>query len=141
MAMYSSDGVGHHSASRAKMHEEKIAPAGKPKAAPSKPSSPAHDALSAHSIEDHVGTHGPAVEVHMHHDKATGKHRVTSHHGEGGGEKHHSEHETPEDAHQHMAKAMGLTPPDAGDEKEIDLTPDQEDAEGVSGSGIPGLSR
>ena len=148
MAMYSSDGVGHHSASRAKMHEEKIAPAGKPKSSAPKPAAPkassagpTHEAPSAHSIEDHVAQHGPAVEIHHKHDKATGKHHITSHHGETGGEKHTSDHETPESAIDRMKKALGMQSPDDADQNELGTTPDQEVAEGTQGAGIPGLSR
>ena len=141
MGVYSSDGMGHHSAGRAKMHEDKMA-ASKPKAAAplSKPPATKMEAVSPHSIEDHVAQHGPAVEMHHKHDKASGKHHVTTHHGEGGKEKHVSEHETPEDAHEHMRTAMGLTTPDSEDQKEMDITPEQEAAEGTTGGGIPGMA-
>jgi len=142
MAMYAKDGSRHHSASRASMHDSmsagaekkaNVAPMKKPAGAGEKQEAP-----SPHSIEDHVREHGPAVEMHHKHDKATGKHRVVSHHGDGG-EKHVSEHDTAEEAYDHMGKAMGVQQSDdEGEAYAGEETPDEEAAE--EHARIPGLA-
>jgi hypothetical protein len=111
------------------------------------------------SIEDHVAMHGPAHKVEYHHDKATGKHHVTSHHGQteggmsasGGGEpsggeekQHHSVHDTQAGAHEHIGKSMGM---DNTSEKQDDEfeSPDSSmgsttmTRHGGGSKGIPGI--
>lgn len=56
-------------------------------------------------IQSIVAQHGPAEEVHIEHDHAAGKHKVTSHHG---GHKHVAEHATAEEAHEHAKVAGGV---------------------------------
>lgn len=102
-----------------------------------------HPAPTEMSIEDHVALHGPAHKMDYTHDKASGDHHVTSHHGEpeGGDEKqHHSVHKTAKAAHEHMGKSMGM---DHAQEEKDEESPDQEGQEELAhtgGGGIPGLS-
>jgi hypothetical protein len=137
----------HHSAGKASLHNEINKGAPPKKAAPHQ--APAggksHPAPSAHSIEDHVGTHGPAIEIHVTHDKATGKHHVTSHHGANGKEMHHSVHGNPKDAHAMMGTAMGLNEGQTPDEEPAEAyggteSPEEEAAESQRVGGIPGLA-
>jgi len=136
MAVMSSDGVRHHSASRALLHEERMG-SGKEKPAAMAPMAGAKD-VSSMPIADVVAKHGPATEVHMKHDHAAGMHHVTSHHK---GHIHKSKHSSAEEAHEHAQQASGVG---MGDEEEPDntkgssYTPDDEDEEGTGG-GIPGL--
>jgi hypothetical protein len=137
----------HHSAGRASLHNEinKGAPPKKAATHQAPAGGKSHPAPSPHSIEDHVATHGPAVEIHVVHDEATGKHHVTSHHGKGGIEKHHSVHGNPADAHALMGTAMGMNE-GQGDEESPDEayggteSPEEEAAESKTGGGIPGLA-
>src|SRR5262245_11172977 len=111
MAMYAKDGTRHHSASRARLHDEKSG-GGKPPAAPmSKPAVPAKPAggagesdLSHMDIKDVVAKHGPAHKVEMEHDHAGGQHHVTSHHKGG---HHKSTHGSAHEAHMHGMQAAG----------------------------------
>ena len=147
MAWTAQDGSNHHSASRAKLHDERAPKAvAAPVKAMAKPGTAAgggHPAPTETPIEEHVGTHGPATEVHHKHDKTSNKHHVTSHHGEGESAKHHSVHDSAEEAHDHMGKAMGV---DTGNEDEHDdETPDDVNEGMDSGSGekmtsIPGMA-
>jgi hypothetical protein len=134
MAMAAQDGSVHHSASRARLHDEISARKGAATETPAKGATPAPTKTP---IEEHVGLHGPAHEIHYHHDQATGKHHVTSHHGEGEGGHHHSVHKSHEEAHAHMGKAMGV----AG-ENEQEETPDMEEeyGGGESSGSMPGVS-
>jgi len=105
MGVYANDGTPHHSISRARMHEESHG--SKPKPEPDKkPTDGAQKESSSESIQDVVANHGPAHEIHYTHDKASNKHKVHSKHGEEGHE-HNSEHDTAEDAMDHMHKAAG----------------------------------
>ncbi len=140
MAVYSKDGVGHHSAGRARMHESRMGEsAAKPKGAMPKQDGaeekPAHDEASSESIEDVVKAHGPAHHVEIHKDEATGKHHVHSKHGE---HDHHSEHDSAEEALDHAGKAMGAESDEPEDEKlGEEMAPEMEEEE--SHSRIPGL--
>lgn len=154
MAMYAKDGSRHHSASRAKLHDEIAATKGK---APEKPAAvkPIHGAgkppeqmgagrpePSPHTIEEHVSRHGPAHKMTHEHDRETGKHHVTTHHGEGEDGMHHSVHDTAEAAHDHMGTAMGI----GGESAEAEPfggteTPEEEQAEERASKGrIPGIA-
>jgi hypothetical protein len=162
MAMQDKSGNWHHSASRARLHDEMAESKGKSSGVVQKKDS-ADAGGKSHTpgptetpIEDHVQEHGPAHAVNYRHDEATGKHVVTSFHGDaepkdgmGGGESaegsehthpgvHISHHKTHHAAMQHMQHAMG-----AHDESEE--TPDEADEEPAmapsgSAGGIPGLS-
>lgn len=131
------DGSKHHSFGRAKLHDDmeadKKAHAGpKSMEAPKKESkgevrkeakaegeTPEHEAKEQDmetmpdtpmSIEEHVGQHGPSDHT-IHKMGADGMHHTLSHHG---GMKHKATHSTPEEAHGHMAKAMGIQLGDGG---------------------------
>jgi hypothetical protein len=162
MAMQDKSGQWHHSASRARLHDEMAESKGKSSGVVQKKDS-ADAGGKSHTpgptetpIEDHVQEHGPAHAVNYRHDEATGKHVVTSFHGDaepkdgmGGGESaegsehthpgvHISHHKTTRAAHQHIAKAMGH---EQEDEETPDSEPEGEGAMASSGSGgIPGLS-
>lgn len=139
---YAKDGTPHHSASRAKMHDERNAgPAtgsAKPPTKTHTPNIPKEKTAKASgenegSIEEHVKQHGPAHGLH--HFVHEGAHHVVSHHGDG--EVHVSKHGSAEEAHEHMGKAMGV----GGESQEAEETPDNEESEYASaGSGIPGLN-
>ena len=170
MAMQDKAGNWHHSASRARLHDEMAESKGKSSGVVQKKDSadkgPGEPGNKSHTpgptetpIEQHVEEHGPAHAVNYRHDEDTGKHVVTSFHGDakpidgmGGGEKeageahmthpgvHVSHHKTQHAAHQHMSKAMGM-----GHEQEDEETPDETEEEGAmapsgSAGGIPGLS-
>ena len=149
------DGSKHHSFGRAKLHddmeEDKKAKAGpKSMEAPKKEGkgevrkeakaegeTPEHEEKEMEavpetptSIEEHVGKHGPADEVH-HKIGGDGMHHVLSHHG---GQAHKSVHGTHEDAHHHIGRAMGVGGPlaDGGG-----MSPAAPPPEG--GGGIPGM--
>ncbi len=132
----------HHSASRARLHDEMSANKGSSKVAEmSKPAGQEHPAPSSHSIEDHLDEHGPARKIEYTHDQATGAHHVSSHHGESedGETSHHSVHKTHHEAHKHIAKAMGMQ--DEEQEERDNESPDEEYEEETAsgGKGIPGL--
>ena len=133
----------HHSASRARLHDEMSANKGGSKVAEmSKPAGQEHPAPSAHSIEEHVVEHGPAHKIEYTHDQASGEHHISSHHGEGDNPEavHHSKHKTHHAAHAHIAKAMGMQ--DEEQEERDNESPDQqgeEDEMAETGKGIPGL--
>lgn len=164
MAVAAKDGSMHHSAGRANLHDSMSAGAAKSAHAPVAPMKKPgglqgknegsgktpiptdhphmagpHQTPTDGSIEDHVAEHGPATHVHHMHDEASGTHHVTSHHGGMGQNMHHSEHESHEDAHDHMGKAMEIH---STEESEANETPDEEAAEeaiGKNESKIPGL--
>ena len=54
-----------------------------------------------------TSAHGPAVEVHIHHDHEGKKHHVQSKHKDG--HTHLSEHQTPEEAHSEGGKLAGVS--------------------------------
>jgi hypothetical protein len=54
------------------------------------------DSQDPHEV---VAEHGPATDVHVHHEHATGQHTVESDHEDG--HKHKSEHGSSGEAHQH----------------------------------------
>lgn len=152
------DGSKHHSFGRAKLHDDmeadKKAPA---KAKPAEAEPKGKAAMGEHAepdgdeagkgtmddepdsempIEDHVAEHGPA-EATEHMIGKDGMHHVRSHHQ---GQKHKSRHNTPEEAHAHMGKAMGMgmENPDAMGEGGAAMP---EPAGAPSGGGsIPGLA-
>jgi hypothetical protein len=149
------DGSKHHSFGRASLHDsmaaDKAEPVkkmagGSPGRAMAKDSQPNPDAElpeeSPEDIHDVVAEHGPAVEIHSHHDHEAGMHHVTSHHGEhkhghedGAGFTHHSKHATHEDAHRHMGHALGVSA-----EHEKSESPEFEAGEHEGAmEGIPGL--
>ena len=139
MGVYSKDGTPHHSASRAKMHEERMGSA-KPPAkvhAPSPKSKSLKDPGSMHGEEDQgieaiVKEHGPAHG--MHHSIQEGSHHVVTHHADG--HVHHSEHGSFGEAHEHMGKA-------GAENSEQEPTESPDDAEAMpmgGGGGIPGLN-
>ena len=152
MGAYAKDGTPHHSLSRARMHDEmsgtqaakkEAPPAVKKMAVLGVKAGAEHPEPTGIPIEDHVAEHGPAHEIHYHHDKETEKHHVTSHHGEGEDGHHHSVHDTHEAAHEHMAKAMDIgnaAEREPQDHEEFE-TPDTEQAEMTRAKGgIPGLA-
>jgi hypothetical protein len=128
--------------SRARMHEE--TQASKPKAMPDKkPTDGVQKESSSESIEDVVGKHGPAHEMHYTHDKASNKHKVNSKHGEEGHE-HNSEHDTPEDAMDHMHKAAGAQDDEENEDEEFgeeagEEMPEMQQASSGRHGHIPGL--
>ena len=142
MTMQAQDGSVHHSASRARLHDELSAKKGPATEEPAKVAQPnpgPHNAPTKTPIEEHVGLHGPATAIgHMHHE-ASGTHHVTSHHGDG--PPHHSRHKSHAEAHEHIGKAMGVT----GGENEENETPDDGAEEYAGGGGessgsMPGVS-
>jgi hypothetical protein len=156
MAMYAKDGSRHHSASRARMHDEMATNKGPasgvrqmaPPAGEKGPGAPSHHPGPTETpIEDHVDEHGPAHGMHYQHDKSTNMHHVSSFHGDAKmGEMehphtHHSQHKTADGAHAHMSKSMGLDHPneDEGNTADEEETPDSQ-TEQMTGPGIPGLS-
>lgn len=141
--MMAKDGTRHHSASRARLHDEMMESTGTPKVkAMDKPKAEGESEMSPHSIEEHVSKHGPAHSMEYTHDKASGEHHVTSKHGDQNAE-HHSKHKSHKEAHDHMAKAMGVDH-EAGEEDDAyegNETPEEEMAEATGDGGrIPGLS-
>jgi hypothetical protein len=150
------DGSKHHSMGRAKLHDEIHGKGGSKfqdggggaKVA----EEPAKGAASEHEepdqdeggkgmeampdtetpIEEHVSEHGPA-EAHQHVVGKDGMHHVLTHHG---GSKHKSRHNSPEEAHAHIGKAMGM---EAAAEP---MGPEAPEAAGApaGGGGIPGLA-
>ena len=157
--MYSKDGMRHHSASRAQLHDEVAnarqvnnrtlkSPAGKHNPNPTAGGSnavaggPGSNDVSHMPIADVVAKHGPAHKVEITHDHAGGKHSVTSHHK---GAHHKTEHESADKAHLHAADAVGLQTPDQSEEAEAEPyagteSPEEEAAEEEQG-GIPGMKR
>jgi|SRR5580765_6476819 len=126
------DGSSHHSFSRARMHDErKSEPA--PAKEPKKPAMAEED--SGGDIKEVVAKHGPARELHYHHDEATNRHHVHSKHGEA---EHKSEHDTPEDAADTMKTAMGQEEP-ADEEMGEEAGETIPQMEAASSRHIPGL--
>ena len=141
MGVHSSDGMAHHSMSRAKMHEERMGSAKPPtKTKVSEPKSkslkdPGKGQAEGASIEEHVKAHGPAHAVH--HIEHEGTHHVFSHHEGGAEATHHSTHGSAEEAHEHMGKAMGI----GAEAQEPTESPDDAEAMPMGGGGgIPGLN-
>ena len=156
MAMMAKDGTRHHSASRARMHDELSTSKGSATEIPMrKPGAgekdagqgPKHPQPSTTPITDHVDEHGPAHAVHHEFDKGSNLHHVSSFHGDAKpGENdhpgaHHSQHKTHAAAHQHMGKSMGLDH-EAEDrpEEEGDETPDSTEDQETGKHAIPGLA-
>lgn len=89
MAVTAKDGSHHHSASRARLHDELAAKKGSAVTPIKKDSSDAgpggmtHPAPTKTPIEEHVAEHGPAHAIHYMHDAdGDGMHHVSSYHGE-----------------------------------------------------------
>lgn len=165
MAVQAKDGSHHHSASRARLHDELAAKKGsavtpiKKDSSDKGPGGMTHPAPTNTPIEEHVEEHGPAHTIHYHHDEdGDGMHHVSSYHGEAsmpphtgapGGQDghaehpgaHHSVHKTHHAAHHHIGVAMGL-----GHEQSEETPDEGEEAQGAmaggdgGSSGIPGLS-
>src|SRR5258705_9541031 len=139
MAVYTKDGMGHHSASRARMHESKMGePAAKPKPAMEEKPKPEGEEHSAEDIKSVVAEHGPAHHVEYHHDKETNKHHVHSKHGEEEHE-HHAVHDSSEEAHDHMADAMGHSDEPEDEEMGEEVGEEMPEMEQGSRNRIPGL--
>lgn len=89
MAVTAKDGSHHHSASRARLHDELAAKKDSAVTPIKKDSSDAgpggmtHPAPTKTPIEEHVAEHGPAHSIMYHHDQdGDGMHHVSSFHGE-----------------------------------------------------------
>lgn len=157
MAMNAQDGTRHHSASRARLHDEMAKEKGvaaTPKREPGAGEKdgahgPAHPTPSTIPIMDHVQEHGPAHTIHHTFDEAGSKmHHVSSYHGDAKPEQqdhpgaHHSQHKTHAAAHEHMGKAMGLDhEAEERPEAEEDLTPDSEEDQFSGKHAIPGIGQ
>lgn len=155
MAMIATDGSRHHSASRARLHDElskgkgsAVTPMKKPGVGEKDASENVqHPVPSTIPIGDHVDEHGPAHTIHHQLDESTNMHHVSSFHGDATPEQkdhpgaHHSQHKTHAAAHAHMGKAMGLDH-EAEDrpENEDDETPDSEQDMEAGSHKIPGLA-
>lgn len=144
------DGTKHHSFSRAKFHDDMAAdkkaegmkPAAKPMAAKGSAGEEEPAGGEAENmesmpdtetpIEEHVEQHGPADEMH-HKVGADGMHHVMSHHGK---MKHKSRHDTHEEAHAHIGKAMGMG---GGADEKMPMGANEPEAAGAPSGGIPGL--
>lgn len=144
-----SDGTPHHSFGRAKMHDEKMSGGTATKSLPSSEKKTAqpmeggmnHPTPTATPIEEHVSQHGPAHSMDYEHDKASNLHHITSQHGEGEGQPHHSQHKSKEAAHEHIGKAMGVQEDQSEKDNESPDQSDESDAEmATSGGGIPGMA-
>lgn len=150
MAVKAADGTHHHSASRARFHDEMMAekskkpdgekpPVGKETMHAHSHKGGAHD-VSETPIHEVVKKHGPATHVFSEHDHEAEKHHVHTVHGE---KHHHSDHETSEDAHEHMGNALGHGMENEDEEQDGaepyggEETEEEEEAEGHA---IPGLS-
>ena len=159
MAVFAKDGSRHHSASRARLHDEsgggvavgkkqateKVTPmkaAGAGKAGPMHPGG--HPAPTETPIGDHVAEHGPAHSL-MHMEDG-GTHHVSSYHGDAEmgqddhPHAHHSQHKSHAAAHEHMGQAMGV---EGAAEPEDEETPDEATAMPMNptgGSKVPGLA-
>lgn len=99
MAVTAKDGTHHHSASRARLHDEMAASRGKSSGVVQK-KDPADSGDKSHMpgptetpIEEHVVEHGPAHAIHYHHDQdGDGLHHVSSYHGEAPAPPHNGVH-------------------------------------------------
>ena len=141
MAMTAKDGTRHHSASRARMHDEMqtanpSAPA-KPTAAPDQNAMGGGD-VSNMPIHEVVKAHGPAHKVEIEHDHKMMKHKKTSHHGK---MKHVSEHDTASEAHDHGKMAAGAEEtPDEENETPDDANASLEGGADDQEQKVPGLN-
>lgn len=156
MAVNAKDGSRHHSASRARLHDEMAAGkagGGAPKVKTMQPAGAGAGAASQYPeptstpIEEHVQEHGPAHTVVHEHDQATNTHHVSSFHGDAAkGDNdhpgaHHSRHKSHAAAHEHMGKAMGVEhgeTEETPDEADMGAGNDEGDEEETSG--VPGMS-
>lgn len=136
------DGTPHHSNTRARMHDQNVTTKAAPAAAAkTMDAGMNHPAATPTPIEEHVSQHGPATKMSYEHDKAANIHHVTSHHGEGEGNPHHSQHKTSKAAHEHMGKSLGVKEGQSEQDNETPDTEDETDNEmAASGGGIPGMS-
>jgi hypothetical protein len=140
MAMNAADGTRHHSASRARLHDEmsqrkKQHEPGHMVDHSEEPKLDASKDVSHMDMHDVVAKHGPAEHIHMHHNDDEGVHTVHTHHAEG--HHHHSEHDSREAAMDHAKIAQGT---DSEDMEELtEPGAEKEREEGMSGGGIPGL--
>lgn len=143
MAFPDKTGKMHHSASRARLHDNMAADKAKP--AMEKPAEKVEGEEHQgddRDIKDVVAEHGPAHEVHVHHDHEAKTSHVISHHGEHKHEKHFDGEEHVEEAHDHAHAAAGGEPDEEGDEEELaeeegEAMPQMEEG---SHNRIPGMS-
>lgn len=91
--------------------------------------------VSSMPIHQVVEEHGPAEDVHIHHDHEEGQHHVHSVHGE---KHHHSDHESVDEAHDHAQQASGMS--DGAEEESPDNEEESEMMSSKKGGGIPGMS-
>jgi hypothetical protein len=149
MAVQAKDGTRHHSASRASLHDELSAKAGKPAPKVEPDAKDTRGAehvagdtdVSGMDIGDVVSEHGPAHHIVVHHDHENKVHTVTSHHGKPA-HMHHSEHGSAEEAHDHARKAAGVEPAETEDGEPLEEameTPETEEAEQSRAGAIPGM--
>lgn len=163
MAVMAKDGSRHHSASRARLHDDLAAskgpatakPAGKapgadpaaaakePALAQDHPHLPGpHQIPTETPVADHVGKHGLATHAFVARGEGPeGEVHVTTHHGGLGKNMHHTKHDTMAAAHEHMGQAMGSEGGETQDHEDYE-TPDTESSEKDRSAkgGIPGLS-
>lgn len=108
MAFKSKDGKRNFgNRQQASAYDERSA---QPKTSPGEPAEhaePDADDISGMDIHEAVAAHGPADHIEMEHEHEAGHHTVTSHHG---GKKHHSEHASAKEAHEHAMRAAGEEP-------------------------------
>jgi hypothetical protein len=123
------DGTPFHSFSRAKHHDE--AQGEKKSAKPAMEKKPAGEEKPEHEggedIKSVVAQHGPAHEVHVHHDHEGKTSHVISHHGE-------HKHEEDFEGEDHAAMAHKHAHEAAGGESEPD---DDEEAGETYGEALP----
>jgi hypothetical protein len=147
MAFQAKDGSRHHSASRAKLHDDMAADTAAKPMGKAKPDGGAAGAdggegggqdLSHMPIHEVVAKHGPAHKVEMEHDHEGGSHKKTSHHGK---HKHVSEHENAHEAHQAGMMSAGAETPDAEEETPDDANRNLsgENEEEEESAAVPGM--
>ena len=134
MAMPDSTGRMHHSASRAKLHDEMNEKPAAPATKPAMDGGASKD-VSHMDIGEVVSKHGPASKVEVMHDHEAGAHHVTSHHK---GAHHKSTHGSAKEAHQHGAMAAGDQDEEKNEALDGEESPDNEMQEHEGN--IPGLA-
>jgi len=138
---HAGDGTPHHSFSRAKMHDEKMASSKKPAPravteAPKPEGEKSEHEQSPEDIKAVVAEHGPAH--HMEYEEKEGKHHVHTKHGAENHE-HHSVHDSKEEAMDHMHAATGTDEEESPDEEEAEeIAPAMEESE--HSNRIPGMA-
>lgn len=84
-----------------------------------------------------VKEHGAAHTVHIHHDKATGKHHVKSEHEDG--HINDSDHETPEEAHEQGGKLANVSLKKTGEAGDQQGAASEGDNDNMDGFEMPQL--